>query len=51
MIKAEVQWLQTNDQTRLDYDVRYAADLIGLVQIVPLVLTEELQNTPKTAYY
>ena len=25
MIKAEVQWLQRNDLTRLDYDARYAA--------------------------
>ena len=24
MIKAEVQWLQRNDLTRLDYDARYA---------------------------
>ena len=26
MIKAEVQWLQRNDLTRLDYDARYAAE-------------------------
>ena len=30
MIKAEVQWLQRNDLTRLDYDARYAA--VGLPQ-------------------
>ena len=28
MIKAEVQWLQINDLTRLDYDARYAADQV-----------------------
>ena len=26
MIKAEVQWLQRNDLTRLDYEARYAAE-------------------------
>ena len=26
MIKAEVQWLQRNNLTRLDYDARYAAE-------------------------
>ena len=26
MVKAEVQWLQRNDLTRLDYDARYAAE-------------------------
>ena len=26
MIKAELQWLQRNDLTRLDYDARYAAE-------------------------
>ena len=26
MTKAELQWLQGNDLTRLDYDSRYAAD-------------------------
>ena len=30
MIKAEVQWLQRNDLTRLDYDARYAAELSNL---------------------
>ena len=38
MIKAEVQWLQRNDLTRLDHDARYAAELsnlIGLTSQVP----------------
>ena len=26
IIKAEVQWLQRNDLTQLDYDARYAAE-------------------------
>ena len=26
MIKAEVQWLQRNDLTQLDYDARYAEE-------------------------
>ena len=30
MIKAEVQWLQRNELTRLDYDARYAAELSNL---------------------
>ena len=30
MIKAEVQWLQRNDLTRLDYDARYAAEQSNL---------------------
>ena len=48
MINAEVQWLQRNDLTRLDYDARYAAEsfnLIGLgggysnkLEVIPAVI-------------
>ena len=31
MINAEVQWLQRNDLTRLDYDARYAAESFNLI--------------------
>ena len=31
MVKAEVQWLQRNDLTRLDYDARNAAELSNLI--------------------
>ena len=34
MIIAEVQWLQRNDLTRLDYDARYAAELPNLIGLV-----------------
>ena len=31
MMKAQVQWLQRNDLTRLDYDARYAAEYSNLI--------------------
>ena len=40
MTKAEVQWLQRNDLTRLDYDARYAAEFNW---IKPGTVTKNMQ--------
>ena len=44
MIKAEVQWLQRNDLTRLDYDARYAiAMLIAENEIIIIIYSHNKQ--------